>query len=498
MILIPALEKLHRQAHDPAVIDASGELDWQALFAGALGFVQLLRDRDLGSGVHVAILAANRAEYYQALLGALLGGVWLTPVNTHLSDIEIDYVLGDSESAMLFTAGHEYSHKLTIPVCDLCTVDLQTDKNTPEQLYRQVRAMLEQPPGGTLMYTSGTTGKPKGVKRAAASSVGRTLENWCRLGRDIGLDGTGCHLVTGPVYHAAPGLYALYDLLNGASVLLMESFDCEQCLSLIEQYQVTHTHLVPTMFVRLLRHRAQLDRDYQLASLQLVLHGAAPVAPDIKQGMIDWWGPILVEYWGASESGIITRVGSADWMEHRGTVGRPLPQYELSVRDQAFIELPQGEIGELYARREGQARPFWYFNDEAKTQSCYREGWFSLGDLGWLNEQGYAYIADRRSNLIISGGVNIYPAEIEGALLSHPEVADAVVLGRDDAEWGKSVHAVIQPVAADIDQQLLQQRLQLFASERLAKFKLPRSWEFVAQLPRFDSGKLYRQRLVQS
>ena len=246
MILIPALEKLHRQAHDPAVIDASGELDWQALFAGALGFVQLLRDRDLGSGVHVAILAANRAEYYQALLGALLGGVWLTPVNTHLSDIEIDYVLGDSESAMLFTAGHEYSHKLTIPVCDLCTVDLQTDKNTPEQLYRQVRAMLEQPPGGTLMYTSGTTGKPKGVKRAAASSVGRTLENWCRLGRDIGLDGTGCHLVTGPVYHAAPGLYALYDLLNGASVLLMESFDCEQCLSLIEQYQVTHTHLVPT------------------------------------------------------------------------------------------------------------------------------------------------------------------------------------------------------------------------------------------------------------
>jgi long-chain acyl-CoA synthetase len=211
--------------------------------------------------------------------------------------------------------------------------------------------------------------------------------------------------------------------------------------------------------------------------------------------MIAWWGPVLVEYWGASESGIITLVDSADWLSHPGTVGKPLPQYELSVRDQQFIELPAGAVGELYARREGQARPFVYFGDDAKTASCYRDDWFSLGDMGWLDELGYAYIADRRSNLIISGGVNIYPAEVESVLLAHPAVADVVVVGVDDAEWGKTVHAIIQPVAASAQQDELQRELHDFAAERLAKFKLPRTWQFVPQLPRHESGKLYRNQL---
>jgi long-chain acyl-CoA synthetase len=492
---ITALEKLRRRPNDAAVIDVHGEHSWQALFAGALGVVRLLRDHGVGAGGHVAILSANRVEYFQALLGCLLAGVWLTPLNRHLSAPEVDYVLADSQALLLFTAGCDYGGTTAMPVLPLLSGQLEQLNGPTADRLEQISGLLQGEPGGTLMYTSGTTGRPKGVKRATTGNLGETWVNWCRLGRAIGLDGSGCHLVTGPLYHAAPGLYAFYDLLNGCPVVLMSSFDSGQCLAQIQRYRVTHTHLVPTMFVRLLRERVQSGQAEDLSSLQLVLHGAAPVAPDIKQQMIAWWGPVLVEYWGASESGIITLVDSADWLSHPGTVGKPLPQYELSVRDEQFIELPAGAVGELYARREGQARPFVYFGDDAKTESCYRDDWFSLGDMGWLDELGYAYIADRRSNLIISGGVNIYPAEVESVLLAHPAVADVVVVGVDDAEWGKTVHAIIQPVAASAQQDELQRELHDFAAERLAKFKLPRTWQFVPQLPRHESGKLYRNQL---
>ena len=492
---IAALEKLRRHPNESAVVDVLGAYSWRELFAGTLGVMQLLSDHDVGAGSHVAILSGNRVEYFQALLGCLLAGVWLTPLNRHLSAPEVDYVLADSQAQLLFTAGCEYGGATAMPVLPLVSGQLEQLTASTEDSLEQICGLLQGEPGGTLMYTSGTTGKPKGVKRAAAGNVCETLANWCRLGRGIGLDGSGCHLVTGPLYHAAPGLYAFYDLLNGCRVVLMPSFDSGQCLAQIQRYRVTHTHLVPTMFVRLLRERVQSGQAEDLSSLQLVLHGAAPVAPDIKQQMIAWWGPVLVEYWGASESGIITLVDSADWLSHPGTVGKPLPQYELSVRDEQFIELPAGAVGELYARREGQARPFVYFGDDAKTESCYRDDWFSLGDMGWLDELGYAYIADRRSNLIISGGVNIYPAEVESVLLAHPAVADVVVVGVDDAEWGKTVHAIIQPVAASAQQDELQRELHDFAAERLAKFKLPRTWQFVPQLPRHESGKLYRNQL---
>lgn len=492
---ISALEKLGRNPGGTAVIDARGEYSWLDLFAGALGVVRLLREHDVAAGSHAAILSGNCVEYFQALLGCLLAGVWLTPLNRHLSTPEVDYVLEDSHAQLLFSAGCEYGGQSPAPVLSLLAAELVEPGITATQLLSQIAGLLPSSPGGTLMYTSGTTGKPKGVKRAAAASVGETLDSWSRLGRGIGLDGEGCHLVTGPLYHAAPGLYAFYDLLNGCRVVLMPSFDTRQCLEQIERYRVTHTHLVPTMFVRLLREHTHGEGEKDLSSLRLVLHGAAPIAPDIKQQMIAWWGPVLVEYWGASESGIITRVDSADWLAHPGTVGKPLPQYELSVRDEEFHNLPVGSVGELYARRGGQARPFAYFGDDAKTESCYRGDWFSLGDMGWLDAQGYAYIADRRSNLIISGGVNIYPAEVENALLAHPAVADAVVMGLDDPEWGKTVHAIIQPVDAQVQQDQLQTELQGFVAERLAKFKLPRSWEFVEQLPRYESGKLYRNQL---
>ncbi len=492
MRLAVALQRLQSDPNGLAIVDATGDCSWQELFAGVLDAVDLLRGESVEPGGHIALWPANRKEYYQCLLGAIFAGAWITPLNQHLTRSEVRYIIEDSEASRVLVAGR--SHESLEGLSCLSLQPLHVVKSA-QTVFDELNALLADTPGGVLMYTSGTTGKPKGVRRNTPATVSATLNNWCELGESIGLDGNGPHLVTGPVYHAAPGLYALYDLLNGSPVILMERFDSEQCVALIEQHRVRHTHLVPTLFVRLLRDRALFSRDYDLSSLQLVLHGAAPIAPAVKRAMIDWWGSSLVEYWGGSESGIITRVEARDWLEREGTVGRPLPQYQVSVRDENFNALPPQEIGTLYARRSGVPRPFEYHRDLEKTRSCYVQDWFTLGDMGWLDEAGYAYIADRRNNLIISGGVNVYPAEVEGVLLAHQQVLDVAVVGVDDPEWGKRVHAIVQPAVEEGDWQVLQQQLIDLCGNNLASFKCPRSWEFVRELPRFDSGKLYRSRL---
>lgn len=491
----PALQKLRTIPANVAIRHGEDVTHWLDFFSSALSIADLLKSDEVGAGTHAAILMGNHASYYEVLLGAVLAGVWLTPVNSHLTAPEIEYVMADSGARMLFTdretvPGNIDARMVTLPVEARLNSVLDA-----EAVYARIMEYMPGPAGGFLMYTSGTTGRPKGVKRSSPGSVGATLAAWSEMGASIGLDGVGTHLVTGPIYHAAPGLYSFYDLLNGATLELMTRWDTQRALELIEERRITHTHLVPTMFVRLLRDRPAYPREYDLSSLSLVLHGAAPVANQVKKEMIAWWGEVLVEYWGGSESGIITRVESQEWLLYPGTVGKPLPQYELSVRDDDFTPMGPGEVGMLYARKMGQAQPFSYFNDAEKTAQSYVDDWFTLGDMGWVDEVGYAYIADRRNNLIISGGVNIYPAEVEGVLLEHPGVADVAVIGVDDKEWGKRVHAYVQPVAVQGDDVVFLESLHEFACERLAKFKVPRSMELIKQLPRFDSGKLYLNRL---
>lgn len=479
-----------------AVNDLTRQFSRRELFLRAMNLASYFREQGLKVDDHIAVLVGNRVEYVEILLASAIAGLWLTPVNWHLAKAEIEYVLKDSECRLLL---------LEPKFSTLLNDSLENEYRIIEinEKYENLVAPIglqsinpDSPAGGLMMYTSGTTGRPKGVKRARAGDLQQTLSAWATTGNNIGLDGTGTHLVTGPMYHAAPLLYAIYDFLNGASILIMREWASEKALQLIEAYHVTHSHWVPTMFMRCLREKADFERDYDLSSLSLVLHGAAPIGRQLKHDIHHWWGDCLVEYWGGTESGIITRVGAEDWRNHIGTVGKPLKQFEVFAVDEDKKKLACGEIGTLYIRHRDLAEPFSYHGDSEKTESSYlAAGIFTLGDLGYIDIEGYVYLSDRRSNLIISGGVNIYPAEIEQVLIEHPAVEDVAVFGLKDKEWGQSVHAAVelnsQWQTADIEQEL-----KVFAENSLARFKIPRSFQQVKKMPRYDSGKLYMSRLL--
>ncbi len=472
---------------DPAALaldDGFRQRTWAELDGAVRSVAVLLADRGLGQGARIALLSRNRVEYIEWLLGALCAGVWVTPVNWHLQPREIDHVVRDSGAALLVL-----DPDLADPGCAPASVAIDAVPCRPAPLDGSAAA------GGLMLYTSGTTGLPKGVRRASPVSLDALLQRYRDTGHAVGMDGRGPHLVTGPLYHAAPLFFALYDLLNGATLRIMRQFDAATALELIERHRVRHTHWVPTLFVRALRlEPSQRHRD--LSSLSRVLHGAAPVSPGIKQAMIDWWGPVLVEYWGGSESGTVTLIDSVEWQRHRGSVGRPLPAFEVYAVDSVGERLPAGEVGELVIVPRSGERIFHYHGDNAKTERAHIAGHgFTLGDLGRVDAEGYVYLVDRSSHTIISGGVNIYPAEVEAVLCTHPEVADVAVIGEADLEWGERVLAVVEPVAVARDDASLSARLDRYAHEQLAGFKCPRRYEIVASLPRADSGKLYVRRL---
>jgi long-chain acyl-CoA synthetase len=347
-----------------------------------------------------------------------------------------------------------------------------------------------------MIYTSGTTGRPKGVKRARTATVREALSSAVAAGRTLGLDGSGPHLVTGPLYHAAPLLFAVYDMLAGAPVVVMPRWDARGALELIEARGVRHTHLVPTMFVRMLRLPADVRAAFDPSSLAVVLHGAAPIPADVKRAMIEWWGPVLVEYWGATESGVATLASSADWLAHPSTVGKATASFEVFAVDDAGARLPPGEVGTLCLRHKKLTQPFEYHLARAKTGEAYLDdGGFTIGDIGRVDADGYVYLADRKSHTIISGGVNIYPAEVEAVLQRHPAVADVAVFGIPDDEWGEQVKAAVELVDGFTPSQALADELIGFARMHLAAYKAPRSIDFEARLPRHPTGKLYTRLL---
>jgi long-chain acyl-CoA synthetase len=494
------LELAAADPHAPAVDDLTRTRSRGELVDRAHRLAHwMLDDGGVPPGGHIAILMGNRVEVVDLLIASQLAGVWATAVNWHLTAAEVAYIVEDSGSTVVFT-DPEYERTAREAVglapADVVVVVAGPELDALGTGGRDDPFPLDGPGGGTMLYTSGTTGRPKGVKRTRQPSLGSMLAMGGAAGMVLGLDGQGPHLVTGPLYHAAPLGFAAIDLANGGELVLMPRWDEEHCLSLIEERAVRNSHIVPTMCVRLLRLPEERRAAFDPSSLSTVLHGAAPIAPAVKKRMIEWWGPVLTEYWGSTEGGVFTLVDSASWLTKPGTVGKAIPSYEVFAVDALGERLPAGEVGTLYTRNLLTDEVFEYHQAPEKTKDAHlAPGTFTMGDVGHVDEDGYVFLSDRAANMIISGGVNIYPAEIEQELLEHPAVADVAVFGIPDDEWGEQVKAAVELVDGFEPSAELEAELLTFARQRLAGFKVPRSVDFEAQLPRHPTGKLYTRLL---
>lgn len=501
-------DNIKHNASDMALCDELTSINWQQLRDNSISLAVEMTDTfGLHADQHIALLIGNRVEFIETMLAGIIAGLWITPVNTHLNADEIRYIVNDSGAKNLFYDSQHahliegfFQGKQQVAECinieEFCSTIYQKNNN---ENGRRIECCfpMSGPAGGTMLYTSGTTGKPKGVKRSKPNSLGEAIERMRLGGTMFGLEGKGPHLVTGPLYHAAPMLFALYDLLNGAPMVIMPKWDSQMFVDLVTKHGVTTTHLVPTMFVRLLNDEKVAVKQSDFSTLQLVLHGAAPIAKSTKQKMLHWWGNILVEYWGGTEAGVTTLVTSEQWLEHPGTVGKPLPHFDVFVGDDAGnpIASTSGDSddpveGLLFCRHHKISQVFEYHHDRKKTQKSHPQPYvFCIGDIGYVKDD-FVYLSDRQSNMIISGGVNIYPAETEHALLEHEAVADVAVFGIPNDEWGEEVKAAIQLKPGFEPSIGLAKGIVAFARGKVATYKAPKSIDFESLLPRTPTGKL--------
>jgi acyl-CoA synthetase (AMP-forming)/AMP-acid ligase II len=465
---------------------------------------RLLQDRGLLPGDHFAVLLPNTLRYFEAMWAGRRAGLYYTPVNWHLTVDEAAYIVDDSGSRALIASAAVGDLAVSVaaraPALEN-RLAAEGDIDGFEDLDAAIAGVDDRPPseesaGSAMYYSSGTTGRPKGILRprsglpfGAGTPLEPVMTSWCGFGPDT------VYLCPAPLYHAAPLGWSLGTQQLGGTVLVMERFDALEALALIERYHVTHAQFVPTMFVRMLKLTPGERLRFDLSSLRSVIHAAAPCPVDVKQQMIDWWGPILQEYYAGSEGNGFCAIDSEDWLAHRGSVGRPFTG-TVHVLDDAGHEQPEGAVGTVWF--EGTAR-FEYHNDPSKTAEAFNDrGWSTLGDMGYLDREGYLYLTDRKSHMIISGGVNIYPQEVENLLALHPKVADVAVIGVPHAEMGQEVKAVVQPAVMPADEaaaDALELELIAYCRERLAHFKCPRSVDFDPELPRLPSGKLFKRRL---
>jgi long-chain acyl-CoA synthetase len=484
-----------RQPATPALISPTGTVTYAELNERANRLARVFRRRHLQAGDAVALLCSNRVEFVEVLLATQRCGLRLTTVNCHLTADEAGYIVDDCEAKALVAEARfadtargaaAAAPRAAVRLAIAGPIDGYDD-------YDAARAAepgddLDDPVlGSQMLYTSGTTGRPKGVYRDEAS-----LETAVTLARAAYREGN-VHLLTGPLYHAAPLLFSLNaPLVAGVPVVMMPAWDPAEALRLIDRHRVTHTHMVPTMFHQLLALPDDVRARYDVSSLRNVLHGAAPCPVGVKQRLIEWLGPVVNEYYAATE-GLGTWVDARTWLRKPGTVGKPVPEDQVVVGDEEGNPLPPGEVGLVWFK--ASEVPFEYFKDRAKTESSYREHHFTLGDMGYADEDGFLFLTDRSANLIISGGVNIYPAEVDAVLLEHPAVADAAVIGVPNPEWGEEVLGVVEVRPNATPSNELAEELVAFCRDRLAHYKCPRRIEFIDRLPRQDNGKIYKRLL---
>jgi long-chain acyl-CoA synthetase len=487
-----------------AIIDPAGT---QTTYGELAGLANALARGLQGAGARyessIACLLPNSLEFLAVFLAAFQSGLYVVYLNYHLRPDEVAYVLGDSEAAV-FIASARYAdaaamaaNAARIPVGSRFAVgEVDASFRPFDTLVRGMSRDLPplRRPGDRMQYTSGTTGKPKGVRRPLDPGSVDEVASRLGTGQLLGLEpGRGIHLAAGPLYHSAPMSITIQALHFGNTVVLMDGWDAERTLRLIETYRVTHSHMVPTMFHRLLALPDQVRRRYDLSSLRTVAHGAAPIAVETKRQMIEWWGPILYEYFGSTEiSG--TGVTSVDWLAHVGTVGKPWPGVELKIVDDQGAECPPNRQGQIFMRSPFK-KLFEYYKSPEKTASSRLGAFVTVGDIGYLDDDGWLYVCDRSADIIISGGANIYPAEVESLFLSHPGIADVAVFGISNEEWGEEVMAVVELRDGYQPSEEQARRLIEFCRSNLAHYKCPKTVEFRDRLPRDQNGKLYKRLL---
>jgi acyl-CoA synthetase (AMP-forming)/AMP-acid ligase II len=467
---------------------------------------QLLWDAGLRFGDHLAILMENRPEYFEICWAAQRSGLFYTAVNWHFTAEEAAYVVDDCDARVLVVSD-AYRDVAAALVGSTPKVELRLhvggdaplDGHEPYAGTRDrfpAEPLAEEIEGTPMLYSSGTTGRPKGIRyHIEREPVGQAPAQMMMLTAMFGMDADTVYLSPAPLYHSAPLFYCMSVMRLGGTVIVMEHFDPEDALRLVEEHRVTHSQWVPTMFVRMLKLPPEVRTRHDLSSHRCAIHAAAPCPVQVKQQMIDWWGPIVEEYYSATEGMGATYIDSAQWLAHPGSVGRTLLG-PIHILDEDGQPLPNGEVGTVWFEPVAGRAGFEYHNDPVQTKDAHdTHGWATVGDMGYLDDEGYLYLTDRRTFMIVSGGVNIYPQEIENLLITHPKVFDVAVFGVPDAEMGEAVKAVVQPVDMRVAGPDLERELAAFCREHLARYKCPRSFDFEAELPRQPTGKLYKRLL---
>jgi len=503
--MYPGTHAIHTPLKPAIIMAATGQaVSYAELEDRSLRLANWLRAAGFHRGDTIALLSDNDPRVFDVYWAAQRTGLYLTAINYRLKAEEIRYILENSGAKAIFVGGGATEAAQVWPDLSGLTHRIAFASGLPgytpfEEIIASASSVrpAHEPRGGDMLYSSGTTGRPKGVRPSLpqrdVSQPGDAMV--AMFGGSFGFSAETAYLSPAPLYHAAPLRTCAAVHALGGTVIVMDKFDPEAALAAIDKYRVTASQWVPTMFVRMLKLDPSVRQRYDIRSMEIAIHAAAPCPPDVKQQMIEWWGPILHEYYSSTEVNGITVIGPHEWLRKRGSVGRPILG-KIHICDELGDELPVGRDGLVYFERD--TLPFQYHLDPEKTRSTQHPRhptWTAVGDIGHVDDEGYLYLTDRKAFMIISGGVNIYPQEVENVLALHPAISDVAVIGVPDPEMGEQVKAVVVPAPGAQPGPSLEQEIIGFVKSRVASFKAPRSVDFVEALPRTPTGKLVKGEL---